>query len=112
MKKLLMVLMLLPLMAAAESFHFEYAGNGDGTVALTGVSGVVKVSDKGVAKLSCMDNGTKSAASGTLLPVEPDAPDGFAAYVSIKVSRTSFRAVKQLFVPMAEGWIVRAERWQ
>ena len=74
-------------------------------------SGVVKVSDKGVAKLTCTVNGTKSTASGTLLPVGPDVADGFAAYVSIKISRTSFRAVKLLFVPTAEGWVVKAVRW-
>ena len=74
-------------------------------------SGVVKVSDKGVAKLTCTVNGTKSTASGTLLPVGPDVADGFAASVSIKISRTSFRAVKLLFVPMAEGWVVKAVRW-
>ena len=74
-------------------------------------SGVVKVSDKGVAKLTCTVNGTKSTASGTLLPVRPDVADGFAAYVSIKISRTSFRAVKLLFVPTAEGWVVKAVRW-
>lgn len=75
-------------------------------------SGVVKVSDGGVAKLSCTVNGTKSTANGTLLPVGQDLADGFAAYVSIKISRTSFRAVKLLFVPTAEGWVVRAVRWQ
>ena len=41
MKKLLMALALLPLMAAAEDFNFEYTDNDDGTITLTGVSGTV-----------------------------------------------------------------------
>lgn len=41
MKKLLMALAFLPLMAAAADCHFEYTDNDDGTITLTGVSGTV-----------------------------------------------------------------------